>query len=249
MYEVNSNKAYINGRNGIYDGKINNPSVRYGRNAVDNYKGYVSDFQFNAVKLPNTKGLASLTEDKFESRMAQLEDAINKIDEQKMPPVNFVHTYSELKDGLIDTISLMAASYEELGGTSIKTAALSKKLKDMFTPSIFKQLTLKFKAFLKGIKTPKIKYHPNKMSAKAYDLNDDGKIDTAEYAASIIVSDNLSNGKTDGTITNQGMNKSLAYAIESNFDVAREELSEIYESYNLKAAQEEFLSDPNNLIK
>lgn len=43
MYEVQNNMAKIDGYSGIYDGKVKNSSVRYGRNALDNYKSYVDD--------------------------------------------------------------------------------------------------------------------------------------------------------------------------------------------------------------
>ena len=41
MFEVNQNSAQINGAQGKYDKTVTNPSVRYGRNAVDNYYSYV----------------------------------------------------------------------------------------------------------------------------------------------------------------------------------------------------------------
>ena len=43
MYGITNNIAKIDGRQGIYDGKINNPSAQYGRNAVANYKEYCED--------------------------------------------------------------------------------------------------------------------------------------------------------------------------------------------------------------
>ncbi|MCM1266076.1 MAG: hypothetical protein NC200_07745 [Candidatus Gastranaerophilales bacterium] len=43
MYSVSGNVARIDGRQGIYDGKINNSSVRYGRNSLSNYQSYTSD--------------------------------------------------------------------------------------------------------------------------------------------------------------------------------------------------------------
>ena len=36
VYSIQNNVAYINGNKGIYDGKINDNSVRYGRNAAAN---------------------------------------------------------------------------------------------------------------------------------------------------------------------------------------------------------------------
>ena len=49
VYSVSNNKAFINGQNGIYDKKVNNPEVKYGRNATNNYMGYVKDIARNPM--------------------------------------------------------------------------------------------------------------------------------------------------------------------------------------------------------
>ena len=41
MFEVNNGVAKINGTKGKYDNKVSDPSVKYGRNAVENYYTYV----------------------------------------------------------------------------------------------------------------------------------------------------------------------------------------------------------------
>ena len=247
MYNVSSNSAYINGTNGIYDGKINNPQVRYGRNAVYNYKSYIADFKLNPVKMPDMSGLIGLSKDKFESKMAQLDDCVRQLEEQKMPPVHFELTYSKVKDGSIDTQSLMGASFEELGKTSIKTKTLSKQLKNTFTPSIFKQILDNIKAFFNGKPTRRLEFHSSKVTAKALDLNNDGAIDIGEYATSILLVDKLSNGEIMGKENNKGMNASIAYATKRNYKNAKAEFQALYNQYNLKEAQEEFLKNPNNI--
>ena len=40
VYSVTGNKAVITGQYGIYDNKVKSASVKYGRNAADNYKIY-----------------------------------------------------------------------------------------------------------------------------------------------------------------------------------------------------------------
>lgn len=44
VYSITSNKAIITGQYGIYDNKVKSASVKYGRNAADNYKIYTEDF-------------------------------------------------------------------------------------------------------------------------------------------------------------------------------------------------------------
>ena len=85
----------------MYDDKIRNASVRYGRNAANNFIGYINSYRYNPVKLPDMKQLKSLSQDKFEAKMKQLDDAIEQIRQQEMPPLNFEYTYSEVNDGLI----------------------------------------------------------------------------------------------------------------------------------------------------
>ena len=79
MYKVDSNIAYINGSSGLYDEKIRNASVCYDRNAVSNFAGYINDFRYNPVELPDMKQLKSLSQDKFEAKMKQLDDAMEQI--------------------------------------------------------------------------------------------------------------------------------------------------------------------------
>lgn len=249
MYEINAKTAYINGSKGIYDNKITNPSVRYGRNAANNYQGYISDFQIDIVDLPKMKGLSKLSKDEFEAKMAQLDEVVEKLNAQKFPPINFEYTYSELNDDSIDMMSLMGASYEELGGVFVKTSELSKKLKDTFTPSIFKQIISNIKALIKGRPTSKITYHREKLSAKGADLNNDGKIDIGEYAANILASDLYSDGKIDGKINNQGENQLINDAKKENLIQTKVRYTALYQKFNLNEAQQEFLNNSNNLVQ
>ena len=43
MFEIDNNMAKINGAVGKYDGKSGNPSVKYGRNAVENLYTYMEN--------------------------------------------------------------------------------------------------------------------------------------------------------------------------------------------------------------
>ena len=46
MFEVNNGTANINGAQGKYDEKtVTNPSVRYGRNVVDNYYSFINNMK------------------------------------------------------------------------------------------------------------------------------------------------------------------------------------------------------------
>ena len=51
VYSVSGNKAIINGQNGIYDKKVNNPETKYGRNAANNYASYTKDIA-NSPEMP-----------------------------------------------------------------------------------------------------------------------------------------------------------------------------------------------------
>lgn len=193
MYSVSGNIAKIDGRQGIYDGKVQNSSVRYGRNALSNYKSYTVDLA-----------------------------------KDKMPPLKFEYRY--MPNGKFDKMALMGNAYEELGKkTEVKTEEMTATLQ---------------------------KFGGEGFSAEALDLNKDGYVDISEYAASTLTEDVLSSekgfkvspDKVDGVINNDGSNKTFALNLKSNEKLATEIYSKLYSAFDLDSAQEEFMSNKNNLV-
>ncbi len=195
MYSVSSNIARIDGRQGIYDNKVQNSSVRYGRNALSNYKSYTED--------------------------------LGNVD--NMPPLKFEYRY--MPNGKLDKLALMGNAYEELGKkTEVKTEELTATLQE---------------------------FGGDRFSAEAIDINKDGYIDVAEYATTTLTEDALSStkgfnvdpNKVDGIINNEGSNKTFALNLKSNAKMASEIYSKLYNEFGLDKAQEEFLSNDNNLTE
>lgn len=252
MYTINNNIAYIDGQKGKYDGKINNPSARYGRNAASNYFSYIDDFKIDtSISTVKTGNLATADKKTFDAKMSEIDAFIKQLDEEtsNMPPIQFEYKYSEGKK--LDVISLMGASYEEMKASSISVKDFNKKINETFREkSVFAQIMDKIKGVFTGEKTPKINFHPfrPKLDVGVCDFNKDKKIDLGEYATSILIADKLSNGEIDGTITTEGENASLAYINKKNRKAASSDLKYLYEQYNLREAQAEFLSDRNNLV-
>jgi len=234
MYQNLGNVAYINGSNGVYGVANAQNSVSYSKNAINNYLKYIGDFKFETVEMPDLSGLSGLSEDKFESKMQELNGAIAKINAQKMPPVNFSCTY--MPTSKIDNVALMAVAYEEMGKRSfVSTDEMTQMLQNTAD-------------LISG-------QNKSQMSAQALDVNNDGKIDLAEYGASILVEDALSADKNlvdsrniNGTFNNQGENALFAYGVKSNYALASATFKGIYQMYGLDRAQNEFLSNPNNLV-
>lgn len=111
MFSVVSNTALINGSKGIYDGKISNESVKYGRNAVDNHNKY----------------LVQLQEDLFSPNIGD--------DDFEFTPINFEMRYQPetTKKGSIDLMALMGSAYEEMGKKfSLSVKSLSELLQKAF---------------------------------------------------------------------------------------------------------------------
>ena len=243
MYSVNNKIAYINGEEGKYDGIVKNSSVRYGRNSASSHYAYLADYtpqtdEFVNVKAkPLQKRFKKGLEENFDETLAELNSKIDNLDEymKSLPPVQFNRTYLPYSGGLEGCHSkdnkqaLIADSYEEMGQqTRIKTQELTRQMQNAFG---------------------------NKVSAEALDINKDGNIDLAEYSCSVLVSDYLSSDsnpdnkkRIDGVITNNGENAALAYASKKNYNVAYETYKSLYENYDLKNAQDEFLNDPNNTL-
>lgn len=232
MYSVVNQKAYINGENGIYDGKIKNDSVRYGRNSVDNNKQYLKDYERkDETQWPDLGDLSSPSQEKFDKKMKELEEALDKTDKwlDSLPPIEFEQRYMPKNNGKPDTMALMGAAYKEMNQrTEMGTKELTATLQGAFG---------------------------EKVSAEALDLNKDDRIDLAEYSASILLSDILSTDSKQpsvkdvtGTINNKGQNASLAYAAKQNYEIAARTYAAIYQTYDLDKAQEEFKQEPNNLV-
>ena len=80
-------------------------------------------------------------------------------------------------------------------------------------------------------------------------MNNDGKVDIAEYGSSILAADMLSKADTpnpanvDGTINKKGFDAVLAYTQKSNATEAAKLYSNIYNTYNLGEAQKDFKAD------
>ncbi len=190
MYSILSNISFINGTSGKYDNLVKNDSVRYGRNACNNYKTYIND-----------------------------------LSTEKMPPIQFEYRY--MPDGKINPYALIGNAYEELGQkVKVKTEDLNKQFETM-----------------------------PECSADALDINKDGYVDIAEYSTSTLVQDvlskddkfNIDPSKVTGIINNMGESKSFALNYKKNEDSARNIYQNLYNEFNLGKAQEEFLSDKNNI--
>lgn len=238
MYSNINNIAYIQGTNGIYDGKVADNSVRYGRNALANHMDYLSNYTQPNVEFPDMTNLAQLDADKFEAKMNEYNNCLAQFEEnnKKRPPLNFVQQYMSVpQPGMVDTKALMGAAYEEMGKrTAVPVQELTQGLQNAFD-----DLTSKTGA---------------QFDCSCADLNGDGNIDLAEYGAVILASDALSTDDShfnaaniNGTVTNKGENKSLYYAEKTNYQLANQTYRSLYNYYGLAGAQNEFLQNPNNM--
>ena len=120
--------------------------------------------------------------------------------------------------GQIDKQAVLGAAYEEMG-----------KVKEI------------------GVKELDSNFAPDEtFTSEALDINKDGKIDIAEYGTSYLAADMLSKSDTpntsniDGTINKKGFDALLAYTQKSNAAAAAKLYSNIYNTYNLGEAKNEF---------
>ncbi len=197
-------------------------SIQSGRNAIKNFRLYTESMQLKEPKLPDVGKLSEMSEDEFEKTMQDLDNEIKYFNENT-PPVDFALQYSEKTPSGIDKMSLLGAAYEELGArTSVDTEELSEQLQEQFGSQV---------------------------SADAIDLDENGEIDVAEFATTILAQDSLSTDdgdispdKINGIITNDGQNLHLAYYAKQNYKVANETYKALYDHYNLDNAKNTFLS-------
>ena len=202
----------INGMSGKYDSKIDDPSIRYGKNAVENHLKHmeaplVNDnnavppiFDFS----PNTE--AGENNLKALEKYADANDAYLN----SLPPLEYEYRYMPIqKIGEIDRKAVLAAAKEEMG-------------EDELTVEEFENRYL----------------IDDSMTAEPIDINKDGKIDIAEYGANIIATDLLSKNttdplKADGIINSKGMNAILEYTKKSNAVAATKLYASIYNTFDL----------------
>ena len=184
MYEINNNIAKIDGVKGIYnEDKVSNPSVRYGRNSVQNFYSYLEQ---PIVKDNNAVPpiLDFSTKPEAQDKNIELLDKYTKENDdylKSLPPLEYEYRYMPNihKSGEIDKDALLGAAYEELGkrkAVDVKTLDETFALNDDY-------------------------------STNPMDINKDGKIDVGEYGSSILAADMISNnGEINGTINNNGHN-------------------------------------------
>ena len=218
MFEVNNGIAKFNGANGKYDERVSDPSVRYGRNAVENYYTYLENPIVEDKMTPAPILDFGLNPNADNNNADKLNKFLKENDEylKALPPLQYEYRY--MPQGPVNTKALLGAAYEEMGG---KKELSVEELDSKFAPDA-------------------------SFTSKALDLNNDGKVDIGEYGSSILAADMLSKSDTpdtkniDGTINNKGFNAVLAYTQKSNATAATKLYSNIYNTYNLGEAQKDF---------
>ncbi|MBD9223239.1 hypothetical protein EGQ24_04985, partial [bacterium] len=107
MFEVNNGIVKIDGSKGKYDGKVTDPSVRYGRNAVENYYTYLEkpivedkmttapilDFGLNPDATKNN-------EDKLNKFLKENDEYLNAL-----PPLQYEYRY--MPQGPVNTKAVL----------------------------------------------------------------------------------------------------------------------------------------------
>ena len=203
----------VNGSNGKYDGKIADESVKYGRNAVDNHvKHMQAPIVNDNFAVPPVFDFAP-TSTSSDSNLKAMEDFVNANDTylNSLPPLQYEYRcIPNFTKGNLDKKAVLAAAYEEMGG--VKELPV-EEFEDRYLID-------------------------DSQTAEPMDINKDGKIDVAEYAANIVATDVLSKGSTnpmdaDGVINTKGMNAILEYSKKSNAAAASKLYSNIYNTHKL----------------
>ena len=206
----------INGANGRYDTKEADTSVRYGRNAVDNYLKYMES------PIANDKGETAPildfvpTVEADQKNIQKLEKYVNDNDAymKSLPPLEYEYRYMpNLVNGQINKKALFGAAMEEMCSPIMPV----KEFEDKFLVS-------------------------DSMTAKPIDINKDGMIDVSEYSTTILAADMMSKPNpdirnVDGTINSKGFNAVFAYSQKSRAEAAAKLYSKIYTTHKLGEIQ------------
>ncbi len=211
----------INGNKGFYDKKNIDPSIKYGRNAVDNNHTYLLQPFLNDNNLVAPILDFSISENATDKNIQKLEQFANANDEYlaSLPPLEYEYRYMPISNnGQVDKKALLGAAYEQMGAKELPVEEFE------------------------------FRYLDKNMTAKPLDINKDGKIDIAEYSTNILATDLLSKDTTDttkidGTINTKGLNAILAYTQKANAAAATKLYSNLYNQYDLAKDISEF--NPN----
>ena len=233
-YDVVNNRAIIDGANGPYNNGKKAKGAIYGLNAAHNYSGYTKDLECQGRPI---KPDIFTREHSPEEMMAE----VNRLEKEKMPPINLLLRYAPKKGSIsgffsrlftgsaVNKQALLGFSYVEMGK---KTAITIEEADAPFHTEAYKDIGAK-------------------LTAKAFDVNNDGKIDISEQAASTVIADVLSKDdnvsavdknlkKADGSYTNDGENKMMAFCNEKNLDAASKIVKNIHKELKLDKAMEKF---------
>ena len=206
----------VNGSSGRYDNKINDESIKYGRNAVDNHikhmQAPITNDNFAVPPVFNFSPNAKAREENLNA----LEEFVDANDAylNSLPPLEYEYRYiPNFTQGNLDKKAVLAAAYEEMGG--VKEMSV-KEFEDKYLID-------------------------DSQTAEPMDINKDGKIDVAEYGANIVATDVLSKGGTDpmqanGVINTKGLNAIMEYSKKSNAVAAAKLYANVYNAYNLGSA-------------
>ena len=217
----------INGLNGRYDGKINDPSVRYGRNAADNYlQNLEKPLTLDNFAMPPVFEF-DFDEEASDRNLGRLEHFVEQNDEyiKSLPPLEYEYRYMpDNGTGKIDKKALLGAAYQEMGALEYPKEVFNKK-------------------FLIN----------NNFTSDPIDINKDGKIDVSEYSTNILAADMLSKpepevSNIDGTINSKGFNAVLEYSQKSKAAEAAKMYANLYNTYELASEYDSFKADKNNII-
>lgn len=202
----------LNGNNGIYDDKIKDPSLRYGRNAINNANirsASIAKNDFTTAPILKFND----TEEAYNENVEKLEKYIKANDDylNSLPPLEFEYRYMPVQEvGKVDKKALFGAALEEMGTKELSVDEFEYRyLLDEDT-----------------------------MTAEPLDINKDGKIDIAEYSTNILATDLLSKGTTDvskidGTINTKGLNAIFEYTKKANAQAATNLYTKLYNTYDL----------------
>lgn len=224
MFEVSNDLVKINGNSGKYDNLAEDNSIKYGRNAANNYQDFVTSTVMNTHDSPAPILDFRPSTEAADKNIEKLDKFAKENDEylNNLPPLQFEYRYMpNVINGQIDKKALLASAYEEMGK---KTELSVDEVDRGFAPNA-------------------------NYTAKALDINNDGKIDNTEYCLSNLAADMFSKPgepaieKIDGTINEKGMNAVLEYSKKSNAAAATALYSKLYTDLNLEEAKKDF--NPN----
>lgn len=219
-FKTINNVSYINGSTGPYDNKVNDSSVKYGRNSIANYYLYLNELG------TGTSDVLIGQDSKPAGEKASTNFSLKYLPEEKVSAEN------------LNKLALLGAAFEDLGKKiSLPVEMMTKKIQQAFGQNASA-------AAFDTNNDGQIDIAENAAAILVKDMADKQSKEEIIKTGKI----DLKASDIDGNISQAGKNNFAALISSAKTDVTKQTLSQIQQAFKLDEAKNIFVANTNNTV-